>query len=109
MASSSSSTRLASCSSLSRTEWTDWWTARSPRLPIQSKRSLSSFRSFSKWRSICSSVLDDSETTNVPSDESDCQNAAAPGRFETLGKQVPSLHPSQSLEDPVSAEAASDV
>src|SRR5713101_6690293 len=52
MASSSRRTRLASCSSDSRTAWTDWWTARSARLPIQSRRSFISFRSFSKWRSM---------------------------------------------------------
>src|SRR5260221_8959881 len=52
MAPSSSSTRLASCSSESSTAWTDWCTARSARLPIQSRRSFNSFRSFSKWRSM---------------------------------------------------------
>src|SRR6266478_2249214 len=52
MASSSPRTRLASGSSDSRTAWTDWWTARSARLPIQSRRSFISFRSFSKWRSM---------------------------------------------------------
>src|SRR5208282_5632753 len=52
MASSSSRTRLASCSSASRTAWTDWWTARSARLPIHKRRSFNSLRSFSKWRSM---------------------------------------------------------
>src|SRR5262249_31921361 len=52
MASSSSSTLLASCSSESRTPWTAWCTARSARLPIHSSLSFSSFRSFSKWRSM---------------------------------------------------------
>src|SRR6266478_5701413 len=52
MASSSSSTRLASCSSESSTECTPWCTARSARLPIHSSRSFNSFRSRSKWRSM---------------------------------------------------------
>src|SRR5438445_2948549 len=52
MASSSSRTRLASCSSESSTAWTAWCTERSAKLPIQSRRSFNSFRSFSKCRSM---------------------------------------------------------
>ena len=39
-------------SSVPNTAWTDWWTARSAKLPIQSKRSFNSLMSLSKWRSI---------------------------------------------------------
>src|SRR6266481_162409 len=64
MAPSSSRTRLASCSSESSTACTDWWTARSARLPIHSRRSFNSFRSRSKWRSMESfrSLRFDSQT-----------------------------------------------
>src|SRR5258706_6778624 len=63
MPSSSSSTRLASCSSESSTECTPWCTARSARLPIHSSRSFNSFKSRSKWRSITRSLQ--SKITNT--------------------------------------------
>src|SRR6266404_5163288 len=63
MPSSSSSTRLASCSSESSTECTPWCTARSARLPIHSSRSFNSFRSRSKWRSIARSLQPDTAST----------------------------------------------